>query len=135
MERGAVPLCGVPAFGVHVNGYVATADGPRLWVGRRAKHKMVAPGKLDHLVAGGQPYGLGLMENVGTEAQEEPSIPADLPERARPDGALRYLCERGEGPRNDVLLRLDLAMFVGFLTRQPDEDVGEVSLEQRPKEM
>src|SRR3546814_9622945 len=67
MERGAVPLFGVPAFGVHVNGYVATADGPRLWVGRRAKHKMVAPGKLDHLVAGGQPYGLGLMENVRSE--------------------------------------------------------------------
>src|SRR3546814_1449713 len=83
MERGAVPLFGVPAFGVHVNGYVATADGPRLWVGRRAKHKMVAPGKLDHLVAGGQPYGLGLMENVVKEAQEEASIPADLAARAR----------------------------------------------------
>src|SRR3546814_9663928 len=88
-RSGGVPLFGVPAFGVHVNGYVATADGPRLWVGRRAKHKMVAPGKLDHLVAGGQPYGLGLMENVVKEAQEEASIPADLAARARPAGALQ----------------------------------------------
>src|SRR3546814_18495331 len=79
MERGAVPLFGVPAFGVHVNGYVATADGPRLWVGRRAKHKRVAPGKLDPLVAGGPPHGLRLMGKVGQEAPGEGGSPAELP--------------------------------------------------------
>src|SRR3546814_7676202 len=102
MERGAVPLFGVPAFGVHVNGYVATADGPRLWVGRRAKHKTVATGKLDHLVAGGQPYGLGLMENVIKESAEGASVPAALAALARTVGAVRHICERTEGMRNDV---------------------------------
>src|SRR3546814_19845286 len=124
MERGAVPLFGVPAFGVHVNGYVATADGPRLWVGRRAKHKMVAPGKLDHLVAGGQPYGLGLMENVVKEAQEEASIPADLAARARPAGALRYLCDGSEGLPNDDGFRFHLHRAARFVP-QPTHGQGD----------
>jgi hypothetical protein len=123
MERGAVPLFGVPAFGVHVNGYVETPEGPRLWVGRRAKHKAVAPGKLDHLVAGGQPYGLGLMENVVKEAAEEASVPADLAQRARPVGALRYLCERSEGLRNDVVFSFDLALPADFVPQPNDDEV------------
>src|SRR3546814_19054180 len=107
MERGAVPLFGLPAFGVHVNGYVATDAGPLLWVGKRAKPKTVAPGKLDHLVAGGHPYGLGLMENVIKEAAEEASVPAALAALARPVGAVRYVCERTEGLRNDVAFCFD----------------------------
>jgi hypothetical protein len=123
MERGAVPLLGLPAYGVHVNGYVQTPAGPRLWVGRRARHKAVAPGKLDHLVAGGQPYGLGLMENVVKEAAEEASVPAGLAARARPVGALRYLCARPEGQRNDALFCFDLELQEGFQPRPNDDEV------------
>ena len=128
MERGAVPLFGVPAYGVHVNGYVDSPDGPLLWVGKRARHKAVAPGKLDHLVAGGQPYGLGLMENVIKEAAEEASVPAELAARARPVGALRYLCERAEGLRNDILFCFDLALPESFQPRPDDDEVESFSL-------
>ena len=128
MERGAVPLFGVPAYGVHVNGYVDSPDGPLLWVGKRARHKAVAPGKLDHLVAGGQPYGLGLMANVIKEAAEEASVPAGLATRARPVGALRYLCERAEGLRNDILFCFDLALPESFQPRPDDDEVESFSL-------
>src|SRR3546814_6309943 len=93
---------------------------------------MVAPGKLDHLVAGGQPYGLGLMENVVKEAQEEASIPADLAARARPAGALRYLCERSEGLRNDVVFSFDLELSAGFVPQpNDDEEIGRASCRER----
>lgn len=128
MERGAVPLFGVLAYGVHVNGYVMSEQGPRLWVGKRAKHKAVAPGKLDHLVAGGQPIGLSLLENVVKEAQEEASIPADLAGLARPVGALRYLCERSEGLRNDVVFCYDLELPANFQPRPNDDEVESFSL-------
>ncbi|HEY9548931.1 MAG TPA: DUF4743 domain-containing protein [Kiloniellaceae bacterium] len=128
MERGAVPLFGLPAFGVHVNGYVATDAGPLLWVGKRAKHKTVAPGKLDHLVAGGQPYGLGLMENVIKEAAEEASVPAALAALARPVGAVRYICERTEGLRNDVAFCFDLALPADFRPQPNDGEVESFSL-------
>jgi isopentenyldiphosphate isomerase len=129
MERGAVPLFGVPAYGVHVNGFVATEAGaPRLWVGKRAKHKAVAPGKLDHLVAGGQPHGLGLMENVIKEAAEEASVPGELAARARPVGALRYICARSEGLRNDVAFCFDLELPPDFQPRPGDDEVESFSL-------
>jgi len=128
MERGAVPLFGVLAYGVHVNGYVMGDHGPGLWVGKRAAHKAVAPGKLDHLVAGGQPYGLGLMEAVVKEAAEEASVPADLARLARPVGALRYLCEREEGLRNDVVFCFDLELPADFQPVPNDDEVESFSL-------
>ena len=64
MERAAVAAFGVRAYGVHVNGYVEPApgrnDGLQLWVGRRSCTKPTAPGKVDHLAAGGHPFGIGL---------------------------------------------------------------------------
>ncbi|MEO3428291.1 DUF4743 domain-containing protein [Pelagibius sp. CAU 1746] len=128
MERGAVPLFGVPAYGIHVNGFVRTPEGPRLWVGRRSRHKALAPGKLDHLVAGGQPYGLSLMENVVKEAAEEASVPEDLARRARPVGALGYLCARPEGQRNDVLFVYDLELPADFVPTPNDDEVEEFFL-------
>jgi isopentenyldiphosphate isomerase len=128
MERGAVPLFGVMAYGVHVNGYVMGSDGPSLWVGKRAAHKAVAPAKLDHLVAGGQPYGLSLMENVVKEAAEEASVPPDLARRAKPVGALRYLCEREEGLRNDVVFCFDLELPADFQPMPNDDEVESFAL-------
>lgn len=128
LERGAVALFGLPAYGVHVNGYVMTDQGPRLWVGRRAAHKAVAPGKLDHLVAGGQPYGLGLMDNVVKEAAEEASVPEDLARRARPVAALGYHCARSEGQRNDVLFVYDLELPADFQPQPGDDEVEEFFL-------
>src|SRR3546814_5443669 len=68
------------------------------------------------------------MENVVKEAQEEASIPADLAARARPAGALRYLCERSEGLRNDVVFSFDLELSAGFVPQPNDDEVEEFSL-------
>lgn len=55
MERAAAPYFGIRAYGVHINGYVVQPDGSKaLWVARRSKSKQTWPGKLDHIVAGGQ---------------------------------------------------------------------------------
>ena len=128
MERGAVPLFGVLAYGVHVNGFVKSPEGLKLWVGKRAAHKALAPGKLDHLVAGGQPYGLSLMENVIKEAGEEASVPADLAARAKPVGALHYTCARTEGLRNDVVFCFDLELPADFQPAPNDDEVESFSL-------
>src|ERR1041385_6882181 len=71
MERAAVPLFGVRAYGVHLNGFTGDGANLRLWVAKRSRTKQTAPGKLDHLVAGGQPLGIGLMDNVVKECGEE----------------------------------------------------------------
>ena len=52
--------------------WVQSAErGLCLWVARRSVNKPNWPGKLDHIVAGGQPYGISVMENVIKECEEE----------------------------------------------------------------
>lgn len=128
MERAAVPLLGLPAYGVHVNGFLRGPDGLRLWVAKRAANKKVAPGKFDHLVAGGQPHGLSLKENVIKEAAEEASVAADLAATARPVGALRYICARAEGLRNDIVFSFDLELPEDFTPRPGDDEVESFAL-------
>ncbi len=54
VERAAAVHLGIKAYGVHVNGYVRGPSGIELWVATRSKNKPTWPGRLDHIVAGGQ---------------------------------------------------------------------------------
>ncbi len=108
MERAAVPLFGLRAYGVHLNGFVRGPEGVSLWVARRARNKATAPGKLDHLAAGGQPHGLGVMENLIKECAEEAGMAPELAARAVPVGLITYRCTWEEVLRDDVLFCFDL---------------------------
>jgi len=123
MERAAVALFGVRGYGIHINGYVENADGLHLWVARRSLTKQTAPGKLDQIVAGGQPAGMTLADNMIKECAEEANIPATFAGKARPVGTVTYTTERPEGLRHDMLFNFDLALPEGF---QPENMDGEV---------
>ena len=128
IDRIAVPAFGVKASGVHMNGFVRKPDGLHLWIGRRAKDKSVAPGKLDHLVAGGQPYGLGIHENLIKECAEEAAIPKQLAARARATGIVSYVMEWEAGLRDDVLYVFDLELPADFTPRNTDGEIEEFML-------
>lgn len=110
IDRGLVGAFGVRAYGVHVNGYVEKRDGLHLWIGTRATDKMVEPGKLDNMVAGGQPAGLSLIKNVIKECEEEASIGARRASTARPASVITYACERDGGLKADTIFCFDLEM-------------------------
>lgn len=104
LERAAAPLFGIKAYGVHINGYVIDKDGnKKVWVARRSLEKPTWPGCLDHIVAGGQPYGLSLKDNVMKECQEEAGIPRELAEKAQPVGIVSYISLQRGGLKRDVL--------------------------------
>jgi 8-oxo-dGTP pyrophosphatase MutT (NUDIX family) len=128
MERAAVPPFGVCAYGIHVNGFVGRGPGMRLWVGRRSRHKPTFPGQLDHLVAGGQPAGLTIEENLLKECAEEASLPAEIARRASPVGITSYLSETEEGLRNDVLFDYDLALPPDVVPVNSDGEIEEFFL-------
>lgn len=110
LDRSAAEAVGIRAFGVHLNGYVRKGGDLHLWVSRRARDKEVAPGKLDNIVAGGQPAGLGLLENLVKECGEEASLAPKLARRAVPVGLVRY-CFTGErGLKPDTLFCYDLEL-------------------------
>ena len=123
LDRGAVPIFGVRSFGVHLNGYVRRDDGLHLWVGRRSFDKPTAPGKLDHLVAGGQPMGLTLRENLVKEAHEEAGMEPELAARARAVNVITYRCRFTDGQRDDVLYCYDLELPDDWRPRPLDDEV------------
>lgn len=129
LDRGLVPAFGVRAYGVHVNGFVKRKDGLHLWIGTRARGRMIEPGKLDNMVAGGQPAGLSLIENVVKECEEEASIGAARAKTARPAGVITYVCERDGGLRADTLFCFDLEMPLSAKPK-PSEEI--VSFELMP---
>jgi 8-oxo-dGTP pyrophosphatase MutT (NUDIX family) len=113
MERAAVPAFGIRAYGIHVNGLVRRADGPWLWIGKRAADRAVEPGKLDNMVAGGQPAELSLEENLIKEAAEEAGLPEAIARRAKPVGAISYCMAEGIGLKRDTLFLYDLELAEG----------------------
>ena len=87
--------------------------------------KQTAPGKLDHLVAGGQPFGLGLMDNVVKECAEEAGMARALAAQARPVGVVSYVTERIEGLRNDICFGYDIALPEDFMPVNHDGEIDD----------
>lgn len=123
VDRGAIPILGLAAEGVHLNGLVETPHGPHLWVARRSMDKKLDPGKLDHLVAGGMSAGLTPATTVVKEAEEEAGIPADLAQQAKPVSRIQYAMQRPEGLRRDVLHCYDLILPDTFIPTPNDGEV------------
>lgn len=123
IDRGVVSLFGVRSYGVHVNGIIRDGGEMRLWIAKRAVDKAVAPGKLDNMIAGGQPAGLGLKENLIKEAAEEADIPEDVALTARPVGAISYCHEDQWGLKPDTMFCYDLDVPAGFVPRNTDGEI------------
>lgn len=123
LDRGAVAFFGVRAYGVHVNGHRRDDGRLKLWIGRRAPDKRVAPDKLDNLVAGGIGHDHGLAATLVKEAAEEAALPTDLVARAVPVGAIAYRMEVEFGMRDDVLFLYDLDVPRAFTPRNTDGEI------------
>jgi len=123
IERAAVPLFGTIGCGVHMNGITRRGGELCMWVGRRSLSKPTGPGKLDQMVAGGQPAGISLKDNLIKECAEEANIPAEIAVLSVPVGAITYCMERPEGLRRDVIFAYDLVLPEDF---EPENTDGEM---------
>ncbi len=128
VDRGALPGFGLRAVGVHLNAIVMRPEGPWLWVARRAADKLLDPGKLDHLVAGGVPAGLGPWETLLKEAEEEAGLGAGLVKGARHVSTVDYAMARPEGLRRDRLFCYDLVLPESFAPEARDGEVESFEL-------
>ena len=124
VDRGALPVLGLLAEGVHLNALVRRAGGLFLWVARRAADKALDPGKLDHLVAGGVPSGLSPWACLVKEGAEEAGLPEALLRGAVAVPAIGYAMERAEGLRRDHLHCFDLELPEDFVPRAVDGEVA-----------
>jgi hypothetical protein len=128
IDRGAAPYFGLRSFGIHLNGFVRRADGVWMWIATRAMDRALDPGKLDNLVAGGQPAGLSAFENMVKEAAEEADIPADMAGKALPAGTISYCLRAGTQVRRDTLFLYDLELPESFRPHNADGEVAHFEL-------
>jgi isopentenyldiphosphate isomerase len=123
MERAAVPWFGVRAYGPHMTGYMRKSDGMHIWVPRRSYKKPTFPGMLDNTVAGGQPAGIGIHENLIKECHEEAAIPRQLAEQAKAVSAIAYWNQSGPQLKPDVMTCFDLELPGDFTPQANDGEV------------
>jgi len=128
IDRCAVSAFGIRAYGVHVNGYTRRGGKTLLWIGKRAADKAVEPGKLDNMVAGGQPAGLTLFDNLIKEASEEAALPRELASRARLAGAISYCMEGERGLKPDTMFVYDLEVPSDFEPTPNDDEIEDFRL-------
>ncbi len=128
IDRAAAAFFGLRSFGQHLNGYVRDGGNIHMWIGRRARDRLIFPGKLDNMVAGGLPYGVSMAENLVKECQEEAGMPSGLAEQARPVGVLSYNRVAKRGFRPDVLYCYDIELPGDFEPRNTDGEVEEFML-------
>ncbi|KAJ9168397.1 hypothetical protein P3X46_019926 [Hevea brasiliensis] len=128
LERAAAPYFGIKAYGVHMNGFVEKDGEKFLWIGKRSEVKPTFPGMLDHLVAGGLPYGISCGENVMKECEEEAGIPQSISHKAVPIGAVSYADIEGYRYKRDFLFCYDLKLPDSFLPNNQDGEVESFKL-------
>ena len=123
MERTLTAPLGCLTFGVHLNGYVRTHKGIELWVAKRSEQKPTFPGKLDNMVGGGQPAGLGLFENLLKECFEEAGISETQASQSIATGTISYRHTDGRGLKRDILYCYDLELPDSFVPVCQDGEV------------
>jgi isopentenyldiphosphate isomerase len=128
MERAAVPWFGVRAFGPHMTGYVRRKDGLHIWVPRRSYTKPTFPGQLDNTVAGGQPAGIGLHDNLIKECAEEAAIPQALAVQAKAVSFVSYLNQSDMQLKPDLMTCFDLELPQDFTPYANDGEVHSFEL-------
>jgi 8-oxo-dGTP pyrophosphatase MutT (NUDIX family) len=123
LDRGVAAYFGLRTFGQHLNGYVRRDDGIHMWLGRRARDRILFPGALDNMVAGGLPQHLDMHDNLLKECEEEAGVPASLAATAVPVGVVSYNRVAERGLRRDVLYCYDLELPPDFVPCNTDGEV------------
>ncbi len=127
-DRSISSLLGLISFGQHLNGIVRTKEGLKMWIARRSRTKGYFAGKLDHLVAGGLPYGVDLRENLRKECYEEAAIPPDVADCAVSVGLVSCRYDYRLGSNEDILYCYDLELPEDFVPRNTDGEVEQFYL-------
>ena len=106
-----------------MNGLVETEDGTHVWIGTRSLEKPFYSGKLDQMVAGGQPLRISVQDNLLKECQEEANIPVHIAQKAQARGFVNYMMETERGLDISTIFLYDLWLPESF---EPENTDGEV---------
>ena len=127
-DRSISTLLGLISFGQHLNAYVMTDSGMKMWIARRAYNKGYEAGKLDHMVAGGLPYDIKPSENLIKECYEEAGMSSELAKTAKSVGFVSYRYDYTLGGKTDIIYCYDIELDKSFTPNCTDGEVEEFYL-------
>ena len=125
IERAAMRFFGFTSQAAHLNGFLRSENGMRIWIARRSARKSIDPGLLDTLVGGGIPSGQDARQTLIRECYEEAGIEPALAKRAKAAGRLEARHEVPEGLHSEILHTHDLEVAADFAPRNFDGEVAE----------
>lgn len=128
LDRAVAPYFGIRSYGQHLNGYVRTDEGMKLWIAKRANDRINYPGCLDNLVAGGLPNGITMQDNLIKECQEEAALPEELLKGLVLTGSVQYNVDTTAGFNPFILVCYDLELPADFQPCCTDGEVQEFFL-------
>jgi len=128
IDRSISTLLGTISFGQHLNAYVMTEEGMKMWIGRRSYTNPHHGGKLDHLVAGGLPYDITPSDNLKKECYEEAGMSEALASTAKSVGLVSYKYEYKLGGKEDIVYCYDIELDKDFVPKCTDGEVEEFYL-------
>ena len=128
VDRSISSLLGLISFGQHLNAYVMTESGMKMWIARRAYDRGYEAGKLDHMVAGGLAYDIDPNENLEKECYEEAGMRAELAKKAKSVGFVTYKYDYTLGGKEDIIYCYDIELDESFTPRCTDGEVEEFYL-------
>jgi len=132
--REAMIYFGIPAYGVHVNGWVRDPENPSsdvpwaMWVATRSMSKATYPGLLDQVVAGSQPQAISLDQNVREVCEQEACLPPAALAEIKPAGLVSYRYATPKWLSTRMLMVYDLEMEQGLVPLSSDGEVEEFQL-------
>jgi len=128
VDRSISSLLGLMSFGQHLNAYVMTDSGIKMWIARRAYDRGYEAGKLDHMVAGGLAYDVKLSDNLEKECYEEAGMSAELAKTAKSVGFVTYKYDYTLGGKEDIIYCYDIELDESFNPECTDGEVEEFYL-------
>ncbi|CAA6822328.1 MAG: NUDIX hydrolase, associated with Thiamin pyrophosphokinase [uncultured Sulfurovum sp.] len=128
LDRGISNLFGTLSFGQHLNAYVMTDDGMKMWIARRAYDRGYEAGKLDHMVAGGLPCDLSPLVNLQKECYEEAGMSEALALESKQVGLVSYKYDYTMGGKEEIIYCYDLEVKADFVPVCTDGEVHEFYL-------
>ena len=126
IPRIMLNILGLPAYGVHCNGWKAENNNIFFYLSKRSKKLKTFPGLYDNLIGGGQPYNLSLKENLMKEGFEEVGLKKSVINKAELKSFNHYIHDNNDSLNSSIIATFDLELDRSFKFNGKDDEVEKV---------
>ena len=126
IPRILLNILGLPAYGIHCNGWKAENNNIFFYLSKRSKKLNAFPGLYDNLIGGGQPYNLSLKDNLIKEGFEEVGLKKATLNKAKLESFNHYIHDNNDSLNSSIIATFDLELDRSFKFNGSDGEIEKV---------